>query len=67
MYHFNQEDKTGKAPYATYTKRNFSDDEPMFGKEAYMKIVREKPTLVESSYIFLRGMIRNLISRMDTK
>ena len=65
MYHPNQENKTGSAPYASSTQQNFSDNEPLLGKKVYMKIVKVKRSKVESIYIFLRGLIRNLISTSD--
>ncbi len=59
MYHPNQEEKTGKATYASFTRRNFSDNESLPGKKVHMEIVRERESLLELT----RNLIRRLVGK----
>lgn len=60
MYHPNQENKTGSATYASFTRRNFSDNEALPGKKVGMKIVRDKTSFLN----VVGNSIRQWIQKM---
>ena len=47
IYHPNQEIKTGKPMFASFTCGNFSSNESLPGKKAFMEIVRDKEPVLE--------------------
>ena len=58
--HPNQESKTGNAPYASFTRKNFSNNESLPGRTAYMKVNRIKRTSVETIYMLLVKLYQKL-------
>ncbi len=59
MYHPNQENKTGKARYASFTSLNFSNNESLPGKKVHMEIVRDKKSWWDEMRNLIQQLIRN--------
>ena len=57
--HPNQESKTGEAPYGSFTKKNFSDNESLPGR-ATMHVGRMKGSSIISIYTLLTQFFRKL-------
>jgi len=58
IYHPNMEVKTGNATFASFTHRNFSDNESLPGKKVHMEIVRDNEPMLERMSRSLRQLIR---------
>jgi hypothetical protein len=62
--HPNQESKAGKATYASYTTRNFSDNESLPGRELHR--VLERGTR-RSSFLSICNLIGRLYRKVSDK
>ncbi len=58
IYHPNMEIKTGNATFASFTHRNFSNNESLPGKKVHMEIVRDNESMLESINRSMRRLIR---------
>ncbi len=58
IYHPNMEIKTGNATFASFTHRNFSDNESLPGKRVHMEIVRDSEPIVERMDKSIQNLIR---------
>jgi len=58
IYHPNQEIKTGKPTFASFTHGNFSSNESLPGKKVFMEIVRDKEPVLERISKSVRRFVR---------
>lgn len=60
IHHPNQENKTGKVPYASPVQRNFSNTEALRGKEIHMEQARTRKPIIQRFVRRIKDFFANI-------